>query len=219
MSGISTHSLLKTFDGSGRQPRPLQVEALDWIASNWSSPGLVIQAPTGTGKQAIARAIQLATGGAILVPNNALVDQAQDTYPDLNTLKGAEHYKCGIGGEHEDCTDCGYARAKQRAKTEPTLYNPLSYPFSGNFTETVIVDEAHKLESFLRLLISYKFSQTKYSPPKTADAAWVTRKAQEYNSLGSLYKERKELKKAAQAFQQGKRLCLLYTSPSPRDRG
>lgn len=210
MSGILKHSLLKKFDGSGRQPRPLQVEALGWVADNWSSPGLVIQAGTGTGKQAIARALQIATGGAILVPNNALVDQAQETYPNLNTLKGAEHYKCGIGGDHEDCTDCGYAKAKQRARSgEPTLFNPLSYVYSGCYTDTVIVDEAHKLEGFLRLLITYKFSQMKYSPPKNADAAWVARKAQEYNRIGSVYKERKEMKKAAQAFQQGKRLGFI----------
>lgn len=73
MSGILKHSLLKRFDGSGRQPRPLQVEALGWVADNWSSPGLVIQAGTGTGKQAIARALQIATGGAILVDRKSVV--------------------------------------------------------------------------------------------------------------------------------------------------
>ena len=202
-------SLLKTFDGSARKPRDVQITALGWLADNWSSPGLVAQLPTGVGKSAIARAIQLQTGAAILTPNNALLMQYGESYPDLNTLMGAEHYKCAVGGDHDDCTACEYVRARTRAEKEPTVFNPLSYVYGPVNTDVVIVDEAHKLIDFLRLLISYKFSKLKYNPPANADARWIASKASEYNRVGSVYKERKEVKKAAAAFQKGKRLAVL----------
>jgi len=210
-------SLLTTFDGSDREPRASQIEALSWLADNWSSPGLVLQLPTGIGKSAIARAIQLQTGAAILTPNNELLKQYAGSYPDLNTLMGSANYECADGGDHDDCIDCGYAKARSRATREPTVYNPLSYIYSPTRADCVVVDEAHKLLDFLRLLVSYRFSKAKYKYPECPDFNWVQRKADEYNSLGSLYKTQNDLKRANTSFQKAKTLKrianLMETKP------
>lgn len=210
---------LKVFDGSDRNPRDIQVETLKWVKANWDSPGLVVQAGTGTGKSAIARAIQLQTGASILTPNNALLMQYGESYPNLNTLMGAEHYKCSVGGDHDDCTDCEYAIARSRAQVEPTVFNPLSYIFSKARTKIVIIDEAHKLLDFLRLVVSYKFSKARYNPPKEPDFAWIRSKADAYFRTASVYKERKELKKAAANFQKAKTLSGIadHLEQSPND--
>jgi Rad3-related DNA helicase len=199
--------LLKRFDGTTREPRASQIEALGWLADNWNSPGLVLQLPTGVGKSAFARAIQLQTGAAIITPNNALLDQYGDSYPELNTLRGAATYPCGIGDDHGYCDDsCQYLKARTRAEREPTVFNPMSYIYGPVDTDVVIVDEAHKLLEFLRLLINYKFSKARYNPPKEPDAAWIRSKERYYRSLGSTYAERKDVKKASMAFQSAKRL-------------
>jgi len=218
VSGISKHGLLKTFDGSSRQPRPLQVEALGWVADNWKSPGLVMQLPTGVGKSAIARAIQLQTGAAIITPNNHLLDQYGDSYPELNTLRGAATYDCGYAEDHSNCGDgCKYGQARSRAEVEATVYNPISYIYGPVDNDVLVIDEAHKLPEFLRLLINYKFSRAKYNPPKNPDAGWIRSKAAHYKALGSLYKERKDVRKASLAFQSAKRLdrimALLEANP------
>lgn len=218
VSGISKQKLLKTFDGSSRKPRASQVEALSWLADNWKSPGLVAQLPTGVGKSALARAIQLQTGAAVITPNNALLDQYGDSYPELNTLRGAATYDCGYGEDHSHCgTGCKYRMARARAEREPTVFNPMSYIYGPVDTDVVVVDEAHKLLEFLRLLINYKFSKSRYNPPKEPNAAWIRSKERYYRSLGSTYAERKEVKKASMAFQSAKRLKriadLLETNP------
>ena len=211
--------MLKTFDGSSRKPRASQVEALSWLADNWNSPGLALQLPTGVGKSAIARAIQLQTGAAIITPNNALLYQYGDSYPELNTLRGAATYPCGYGEDHSYCDDsCQYKRARIRAEFEPSVFNPMSYIYGPVDTDVVIVDEAHKLLEFLRLLINYKFSKVRYNPPKNPDVKWIRSKEVYYRSLGSTYAHRKEVKKASMAFQSAKRLKriadLLESNPN-----
>lgn len=206
MSATLKTQLTTILDGSARKPRALQIEALSWVADNWNSSGLAIQAGTGTGKSGIARAIQLATGAAILTPNNNLLKQYGESYPTLNTLMGVDHYPCAEGGDHEDCDSCDYAKARSRAENEPTVYNPLSYIYGPTQTDIVIIDEAHKLVDFLRLVISYRFTKAKYNWPVSPDANWIIKKVNEYEALASMYKERKELKKSASNFQQAKRL-------------
>jgi Rad3-related DNA helicase len=212
MSGFDTlkTSLLKNFDGSDREPRASQIEALSWLADNWSSPGLVLQLPTGVGKSAIARAIQLQTGASIVTPNNALLDQYGESYPTLNTLRGAATYECGIEEDHSFCgPGCGYLNAKRRSEVEPTVYNPLSYIYGAEKTKILVVDEAHKLVDFLRLLIGYKFSKDKYSPPPKPGPSWIRTKAANYNAIGTIYKEQGDFKKSSKNFQAGKRLNKL----------
>lgn len=220
VSGISKHSLLKTFDGSSREPRASQIEALGWLADNWKSTGLVAELPTGVGKSALARAIQLQTGAAIITPNNALLDQYGDSYPELNTLRGATTYDCGIGEDHSYCgAGCKYKQARARAEREPTVFNPMSYIYGPVDTDVVVVDEAHKLPDFLRLLINYKFSKARYNPPKSPDAAWVRKKAAYYNALGSAAAAQKDIKKASMSFQSAKRLKRIadLLEANPKD--
>ena len=199
--------MFEKFDGSAREPRAAQIATLSWLADNWGCRFLALQEPTGTGKSAIARAIQLETDAAIITPNNALLDQYGRSYPELNTLRGAATYPCGYGEDHSHCDDsCEYRRARVRAETEPTVYNPMSYIYGPIDAGTVIVDEAHKLIDFLRLLIGYSFPKTRYNPPTQPDVNWVRSQVKVYNSIGSKHKLHKDVKKASLAFQSAKRL-------------
>ena len=89
-SGISTPDFLSKFDGSGREPRPIQVEALNWTRDHWDKRFLVMQLPVGIGKSFIARTIQRVTQAGIITPTNALLDQYAETYTSLNYLKGKD---------------------------------------------------------------------------------------------------------------------------------
>lgn len=186
---------LPRFDGSGRTPRPTQIQALRWLESNWHlSNVFAIQAPTGTGKQGIGTAIQLATSGAYLAPNNALVDQAVKDYPLLNFLKGRARYECiempdfSCADRKEmgspPCKGCPYNACRKRAlKGEPTFYNPISYFYltkTPNFQhpEVVVVDEAHKLKDMLLLLCGVSFRRGRYNYPAISNdldaIEWMT---------------------------------------------
>lgn len=211
--------MFEKFDGSAREPRAAQIATLSWLADNWDCRYLALQEPTGTGKSAIARTLQLYTDAAIITPNNALLDQYGSSYPELNTLRGAATYPCGYGEDHGHCDQgCEYKKARLRAETEPTVYNPMSYIYGPVDAETVIVDEAHKLIDFLRLLIGYSFPKRRYNPPPKPDAKWVRSQAKYYNSIGSKHKLKKDVKKASLAFQSAKRLNrvadLLEGDPS-----
>ena len=139
-----------------------------------------------------------------------MLDQYGESYPELNTLRGAATYLCGIEEDHELCgSDCQYRKARLRAETEPTVYNPMSYIFGPVDANVVIVDEAHKLLDFLRLLINYKFSRTKYHPPAQPDSAWVRSQAKRYTEIACVYRDRKETKKASLNFQSAKRLSRI----------
>lgn len=223
--------VFKTFDGSGRAPRSLQVEVLQWIAERASLPALAIQAPTGTGKSAIAKAIQRATGGHIIVPSNQLLDQNQATYPQTNFLKGKEHYTCSkhdasckdVGEVTKPCDDCPYKMARDKAKCgEPTIFNPISkyYLHMGekedapNFSpDVVIVDEAHKLVELLELLVSDDFSKTVYKYPEGLTLSefpnWVRGVASQMFTLAKYHEADRDMKKAAKATARGLKLKQL----------
>jgi Rad3-related DNA helicase len=82
--------------------------------------------------------------------------------------------------------------------------------FSDAQPKVLIIDEAHKLIPTLRLLISRRFSRTKYSWPKMDSieqlADWSMEKAKDYEALGVLYKSRNDLRKAAINFSKAKNL-------------
>ena len=88
--------MFEGFDGSNRKPRQVQVDALKWLSDNWNDyKFFAIQAPTGSGKSAISKAIMNEIGSAAyLAPNNVLIEQMVSAYLGLNSLIGAEHYRC-----------------------------------------------------------------------------------------------------------------------------
>ncbi len=174
---------LSEFDGSGREPRDVQVQALTWLQENWDkSKYFVLSMDTGSGKQAVARAIQKATQARVLVPQNTLIDQALEQYPNINYLIGREHYRCCKFPEMScqtryelghKCTNCTYQRAIAKAlEGEETFFNPISYHFfktrqPNDFNGVIVIDEAHLLVDQLKGLCAERISRRNYKYPES----------------------------------------------------
>lgn len=212
-------SLIAKFDGTRRKPRAEQIEALEFIAKHLGTKPVVIQSPTGTGKSGIARAVQREYGGAIIVPQNILLDQYVITYPDVNALKGAEHYKCpgypsmSSAEVHASklCEDpeCPYTVARERAKTgEETIFNPMSLFFLRVGFETTIVDECHKLPDMLELLSSMELPKSRWMYPGTdlnRLLPWFLEMATACERTGGAYKASGNVKESVKAFAQAQK--------------
>lgn len=147
--------LFHGYDGTGRLPREIQKQALDWIEANLSKDILAMNLSTGAGKSFIAKTLADKLGAHVITPANALVDQYVETYPAHNALKGKSHYSCSSGLSCQDwsvtlkqkpCPNCPYVSAKARALEEPTFFNPMSLYYLTLHPEwkpprTLIVDE------------------------------------------------------------------------------
>lgn len=184
-------NFLTKFDGRGLPPRQVQVQALEWLSANWDADVLALNLPTGTGKSAIARAIQLTTGADIIPPTNQLMDQYTKTYPGVNALKGQHNYVCNETkiscGDSNDilkrnspnrtgkpgvgfCHDCPYSCARNSASANPTLFNLYSL-FYYNLTQgakegVLVVDEAHNLIEVIQGMAGKLFNSRKYPIPR-----------------------------------------------------
>lgn len=167
-------------DGTNRVPRAEQLQALDWIRDNWASSRiLALDGPVAVGKSLIARAIQKATGAAIITPSNLLINQYVETYPKVNFLKGKTHYRCtsGLtcsewidGLEQKACLDCPYQESKKRAMAgQSTFFNPMSLYYLLQQThqkmKVIVIDEAHQMPATLLKLCSKKFAKSEYKLP------------------------------------------------------
>lgn len=180
-------SLFSGFDGTDRQPRPIQLEALAWVEANLSKEILALNLPTGAGKSAISKTIADRLGAHIITPANALVDQYVETYPAHNALKGKAHYTCTSGVSCQDwtvtykqkaCPNCPYNTAKARALDEPTFFNPMSLYYltlnpEWKTPRTLVVDEAHTLASMLLMLCGMKLPYSKWRYPANASSELV----------------------------------------------
>ena len=198
---------IKHFDGTGRDPRPKQIEALDWIDETWSTGIVGLAGPTGVGKTAIGRAIQKEFGGIYTVSSNSLMDQLIGDYPNVNYLKGAAHYQCGawkgsdvtcedVGSiQNKRCDKCPYETCKSKAlNMNQTFVNPMSFMYLKNNMgykphNTLIIDEAHTLMSYLLMVSGSTISIRKFGEPsslKVPDVlAWVDK------TIKTLTEERK----------------------------
>lgn len=172
---------LAHFDGSGREPRQVQTDALEWLSSNWAKhPVHAIGAPVGSGKSALAKAIQNLTRSPIVTPSNILIDQYCETYPANNYLKGKKHYACHYSGlscgdwidveEQDPCLNCNYQTARRNACDGiPTFFNPMSlYHLRRRVPlhlEAIVVDEAHLLGPMIVQLCSKRFPKSTYNFP------------------------------------------------------
>lgn len=164
------------FDGTGRTPRPVQKQFLDWLAENWNEADVFAgQLSVGSGKSALARALQIATGAHVITPSNVLIEQYMATYPRNNFLMGKARYSCFWGVscservdvmEQPACAECPYQKCRSRAHTEPTFFNPLSlFYFKMQMKErpkVLVVDEAHQLSSMILMLCEKKFRRSMY---------------------------------------------------------
>lgn len=138
----------------------------------------VIWAPPGSGKSLMIQALANHYRGAhIVCPNNALVDQAHEKYPWVNTLKGKGFYKCtrypttcGAVQDKFDkppCKGCPYVESKRRMRMgEVTYWNPVSYLFAESPIQPVtIIDEVHKLPGMLLEFCGASFSKDMWNTP------------------------------------------------------
>lgn len=165
------------WDGTGRDPRPLQEDFLAWISNTLPHVKvLVAQAPVGFGKSYVLRAIQRATGGAIVTPSNILIDQYRSDYPRVNYLKGKAKYVCSSGltcadyaelNNKKTCPGCTYSKCRRNAiEGHPTFFNPMSlYTLrctNGVDTPILCVDEMHQLASMILLLCGKRFAKSRY---------------------------------------------------------
>lgn len=209
---------LKLFDGSGRKPREIQRQGLEWLSENWhKSDRFCINAPVGTGKSAMAKAIAKITDAHIITPSNLLIDQYIADYKSHNYLKGKSHYQCKWGVSCQDwqamapkedrCIECPYTEARDRACAgESTFFNPMSlYYTARNFEDTpsvVIVDEAHQLSSMLLLLAGARLrkGQYKWTPNVVNELnliPWLERQILRYTALVKFHKNNADELKVA----------------------
>lgn len=225
-----------SFDGSGRPPRALQEEVLSWLDVNWNKTNIfALNLPTGVGKTAIAHSIQrVYQRSATLVPTNSLLDQYLRFYPDTNFVKGIDHYDCGQDYTCAErkvlmmppCVDCKYEDARRRAETEATVFNPMSYFYTrdvDNPPDVIIVDEAHKLVSFLMLMVDMQFPYVKYAYPEMTTQAevvtWLSSVADRTREEMQVAKKEKDQRKVIRLHGKIERLSyILHTfSESPVD--
>lgn len=195
------------FDGSGRTPRAEQVDGLAFIKEKIKTHRVTaIMGPPAVGKTGIARAIQIATGGWIVNPSNLLIDQAIETYPQVNFLKGKTHYRCKSqltcqewvdGLQQKACPDCPYITARKRALAgAPTFFNPMSLYYllqqAKQSAKVIIVDEAHLLAGMISQLCSKKFAKSDYGLPLECQnevklSRWMGQQIDKLRKLVGLY--------------------------------
>lgn len=207
------------FDHSSRKPRAVQEQFLTWLVDNWNEADFFAgQLTVASGKSALARTIQLATGGHVITPSNILVDQYCETYPTANYLIGKRRYTCFSGLpcatwvddlEQKPCHNCPYQKCRERAKKEPTFFNPISlhyFNLSRKSSKDVvkspvlIIDEAHQLPQMLLMLAGKKFRRSLYKFKDSATnevhlEAWLVDQIRKLDKLAQLYRNTGDMAK------------------------
>ncbi len=203
------------FDGTGRPPRKVQVQALSWLQETWEEAEVFgLNAPCGVGKSGIGRAVQIATNGAYLAPENILVKQILDTYPGLNHLIGRKHYTChkdkAVSCEdkhllksHTVCDKCIYMHNRIKAvRGEPTVFNPVSYYYASitpgwKIPEVIVVDEADQLLDTISLISGEEFGAA-YKPPADMSiidvVEWLGEQERMFMKIVMMSEERKAIR-------------------------
>jgi len=167
----------------GKDPvRPHQVTAINEIIAALQTADVVgANFPPGYGKSYIARALQrMICDTDIITANNALIDQYKRDYPELNVVKGKDHY----------ATLEAYEKAKRLARSSaPSIFNPLSALFTRSRevlpAKCIIVDEAHALGDMLRHAASVSFNASKsgISQRCTSDYALIKWAKERFSAL------------------------------------
>lgn len=152
-------------DGSGRTPRPEQVELFIGLNEKLLESDVVgANAPPGLGKSFLGRAIQrISSSCDIITSDNALIKQYLQTYPELNAVMGKDRYD----NEFE------YHEAFRNAKSgTPSIFNPLSYHFARQRglrrPDKIYIDEAHLFADMLTYLAAQVIPVSKTQVPENA---------------------------------------------------
>lgn len=176
-------------------PRKFQAEALSvvyWALENDNFDNIVIQAPTGIGKSAIAMTLQSQFKSAYLLTTSlGLTKQYDDDYGHLmKEVKGRDNFDCWVRSgtargapcstkisgpcKHKLSKSLGgepcpyYAQRYDAEDSRLTLSNP-AYLFRAinGYTgfskrEFAIIDEAHDLEGFIHDLLEVRVSEKQW---------------------------------------------------------
>lgn len=213
---------LQHFDGSGRTPRKVQRDGLQWLAAGWHHPTASMHAlslPVGAGKSAVARAIQIAENASIVIPSNILMDQYTNEYRGVNYLKGKIHYTCHYAGischewvnvsQQKACDRCPYIESRNRALCgAPTFYNPMSLYYLQKynpdlFPQVLVIDEAHQLPQMVSLLSGVRLRQSDYRFDTSIlnevhIQELLKRQLESLDKLASRYREIKDTERVAE---------------------
>ena len=140
---------LSNFDGSKRSPREAQEKILRELMDRWNDYQCqAVIMPTGAGKSAIARAIQLASQGCYITTTHVLVDQYCGQYR-ANRFVGEAHYS--NAGAYSD------AKTKAMDYENLNAMNPCSFRIAAKSKHfrhppVIIFDEADQALSLLHAL-------------------------------------------------------------------
>lgn len=195
-------SILNLFPGT---PRPQQAQALLKFEQLYQSKDVfVINAPVAVGKSNIAYTIaKFVERAAILTPNNILVEQYIESFPDLVTLQRKESYYCVRDKRsctttekkcEKRCDDCPLTKATRDFYEAPVyIANYYTYLAHKQWRETLIVDEAHNLLKMLTDDAAKRIWRTKdYYPPTVQFyddvLAWLETRGPKYSKLLSQLK-------------------------------
>lgn len=174
-------------------PRKYQDDALSvawWAMENDDFDNIVIEAPTGIGKSAIAMTLQSQFASAyLLTPTLGLTEQYKRDYSHVveevrgrrnfpcwvnsGTAHGAPCYKNGKACEHakKDKEDpCPYYEQKWKAQdarialTNPAyIFRAVQFDDGWGQRDFAIIDEAHNLEPFFMGLLECKITEADFS--------------------------------------------------------
>lgn len=140
---------------------------------------VVVEAPTGAGKSAIAVALAREARSAFVLTNQKILQEQYVTdFPDLALLKGRANYPCLVAPTHAaaapclagqrfpECDECPYFTAKDVAMAANVATLNYAYflaelNYAGGFQprELLVLDEAHNVEAALMNFVGVRFSE------------------------------------------------------------
>ena len=189
--------------------------------------------PVGSGKSLISLTLLRELEATVITPQNLLVDQYARDYPEINTVKGAEHYRCcshptlscaevkqlALEKIVPHCMNCHYERVKARMAQEPSIFNPMSFYFNKKYggvfrSNLFVIDEAHSLLDMLKLVATFQFPADKFtvSERTSNEVDFIEFMHKTYEKMNKLYKfylDLKDVKMSAAIYREMSRLRLV----------
>jgi Rad3-related DNA helicase len=177
------HSILDAVP-HGWDLRPEQRDLLLQLEANWKTYDIFrVVAPTAVGKSLVAKtlanwaSVQSSKGStSIIVPNNVLVNQFLEAFPDTSVLHKQDAYHCDQLDQSCKatkmrrkffCQQCPYMCARKEAKdSRVRLANYWTYMSNRLYGSTLIVDEAHQLVDMMSAMDELRIWQSQYKFPR-----------------------------------------------------
>lgn len=165
---------------AGLTPRPEQAAMLTELAQNWMHYDVfAVTAGTGVGKTELGLTIarwqaSLGFGTNIVMPNNGLVTQTLQRYPDTPVLHKQADYTCesfgdcksGRTAQQHACKGCPYVKAKAKiTRSKVRLMNYHIYWAHKLYAPNLVCDESHKLLDLFSSTREHYIWHSKYKFP------------------------------------------------------